>query len=65
MKATESESSRFRDLGLYGDEGLRFERRPMLEGTLTESHLGKVLERPKCCVFCHSKKTLIFNQCFI
>lgn len=37
MKTTERESSRFRDLCLYGDEGLRFERRPMLEGTFTES----------------------------
>lgn len=33
MKTKESESSWFRDLCLYGDEGLRLERRPMLEGS--------------------------------
>lgn len=33
MKTTESESSWFRDLRLYGDEGLRFEYCPMLEGS--------------------------------
>lgn len=32
-KTTGSESSWFRDLCVYGDEGLRFERRPMLEGS--------------------------------
>lgn len=33
MKTTESESSGFRDLCVYGDEGLRFERHPMVEGS--------------------------------